>query len=154
MIDILKQTSCDIVIASRYVKGGSIQGWPFKRKLMSKVATSIAKKGLGIEPHDPMSGFFAFKKHILEGLKFDAIGYKMLLEILVKTKVSQYKRYLIPLLIDKKVKVDLKHQLFLITANLYGNYTSMVVKYEKKKNEHPLDSFQKQQDFSQLVLLD
>lgn len=86
LIDTLKQTRCDIVIASRYIKGGSIQGWPFKRKLMSKVATSIAKKGLGIEPQDPMSGFFAFKKNIVEGLKFDAIGYKMLLEILVKTK--------------------------------------------------------------------
>ena len=33
-----------------------------------------------------MSGFFAFKKNILDGLKFDALGYKMLLEILVKTK--------------------------------------------------------------------
>lgn len=26
MINTLKQTSCDVVIASRYVKGGSIQG--------------------------------------------------------------------------------------------------------------------------------
>ncbi|MGQ0377198.1 MAG: GtrA family protein, partial [Nitrososphaerota archaeon] len=32
------------------------------------------------------SGFFAFKRNILDGLKLDAIGYKMLLEILVKTK--------------------------------------------------------------------
>jgi dolichol-phosphate mannosyltransferase len=86
MLDTLKQTSCDIVIASRYVKGGSIQGWTLKRKLMSKIATKIAKKGLGIESYDPMSGFFAFKKNIINGLKFDAIGYKMLLEILVKTK--------------------------------------------------------------------
>jgi len=86
LIETLKQTRCDIVIASRYVRGGSIHGWPFKRKLMSKIATSIAKRGLGIEPKDPMSGFFAFKKNILDGLKFDAIGYKMLLEILVKTK--------------------------------------------------------------------
>ena len=86
MIETLRHTSCDIVIASRYVKGGSIQGWPFKRKLMSKVATSIAKKGLGIKSQDPMSGFFLFKKNIIKGLKFDAIGYKMLLEILVKTK--------------------------------------------------------------------
>ena len=53
---------------------------------MSKVATLIAKKGLGVKPNDPMSGFFAFKKNILDGLKFDALGYKMLLEILVKTK--------------------------------------------------------------------
>ena len=86
LIETLKQTRCDIVVASRYVHGGSIQGWPLKRKLMSKVATSIAKIGLGIETKDPMSGFFAFKKNIIDGLKFDAIGYKMLLEILVKTK--------------------------------------------------------------------
>lgn len=86
MMDMLRQTSCDIVIASRYVRGGSIQGWSFKRKIMSKVATKIAKKGLGVKPQDPMSGFFLFKKNIIKGLKFDAIGYKMLLEILVKTK--------------------------------------------------------------------
>ena len=86
LIDAIKQTKCDIAIASRYVKGGSIQGWPFKRKLMSKIATNIAKKGLGIESYDPMSGFFAFKKNIMDGLKFDAIGYKMLLELIVKTK--------------------------------------------------------------------
>ncbi|WP_086908101.1 glycosyltransferase [Candidatus Nitrosomarinus catalina] len=86
LVDAIKQTRCDIAIASRYVNGGSIQGWPIKRKIMSKVATLIAKKGLGIKSHDPMSGFFAFKKNILDGLKFDALGYKMLLEILVKTK--------------------------------------------------------------------
>lgn len=33
-----------------------------------------------------MSGFFAFKKSILNNLKFDLIGYKILLEMLVKTK--------------------------------------------------------------------
>ena len=86
MIDVLKKYQCDVVVASRYIKGGKIQGWPLKRKLMSKLATLIAKKGLGVDLADPMSGFFAFKKTIIRGLKFDAIGYKMLLEILVKTK--------------------------------------------------------------------
>jgi len=86
MLDTLKQTQCDIVVASRYVKGGAIHGWPFKRKLMSKIATKIAKKGLGVTANDPMSGFFAFRRKVTEGLKFDAIGYKILLELLVKTK--------------------------------------------------------------------
>ncbi len=86
MLDALKKYQCDIVVASRYVKGGKIQGWPLKRKLMSKMATVIAKKGLRIGTYDPMSGFFAFKRTLISGLKFDAIGYKMLLEILVKTK--------------------------------------------------------------------
>ena len=86
MLETIKQTQCDIVVASRYIKGGAIQGWPFKRKLMSTIATKIAKKGLGISTDDPMSGFFAFRRKITEGVKFDAIGYKMLLELLVKTK--------------------------------------------------------------------
>jgi dolichol-phosphate mannosyltransferase len=45
----------------------------------------IAKRGLGVKIKDPMSGFFAFKKNIITGLNFDALGYKFLLEILVKT---------------------------------------------------------------------
>ena len=86
MLETIRQTQCDIVVASRYIKGGTIQGWPFKRKLISTVATKIAKIGLDISTDDPMSGFFGFRRKITEGIKFDAIGYKMLLELLVKTK--------------------------------------------------------------------
>ena len=86
MVDALKKYRCDIVVASRYVKGGKINNWPLRRKFLSKIATSIAKKGLGVQAADPMSGFFAFKRPIIKGLKFDAIGFKMLLEILVKTR--------------------------------------------------------------------
>ena len=86
LIESIKKYQYDIAVASRYIKGGKIKGWSIKRKIMSKFATLIAKKGLGIDAKDPMSGFFAFKKNILNGLNIDAIGYKILLEILVKTK--------------------------------------------------------------------
>ncbi len=86
MIEMLKQYQCDMVVASRYITGGHITGWTKKRKLISKVATIIAKKGLGVQTNDPMSGFFAFRKGILKGLNFDALGYKILLEILVKRR--------------------------------------------------------------------
>ena len=39
-----------------------------------------------IKQEDPLSGFFAFKKNIIQKIDFDAIGYKILLEILVKTE--------------------------------------------------------------------
>jgi dolichol-phosphate mannosyltransferase len=86
LIESIKKYQCDIAVASRYINGGKIQGWSLKRKLMSKFATLIAKKGLGIDTKDPMSGFFAFKRNIIKELNIDAIGYKILLEILVKTK--------------------------------------------------------------------
>ncbi len=91
MVEELQNSKYDIVVASRYVKGGSVRGWPFKRRLMSRGATKIAQVGLGIGVKDPMSGFFAFKRRIIEGIKFDAIGYKMLLEILVKTRGASVK---------------------------------------------------------------
>jgi dolichol-phosphate mannosyltransferase len=86
MIEGLKKSHYDIVIASRYVKGGQIKDWTITRKMISKIATKIAKSFLNVESKDPMSGFFAFKKNILKNSKFDLIGYKILLEILVKTK--------------------------------------------------------------------
>jgi len=91
LIEEIKTSKCDIVIASRFVPGGAINGWSTKRKLISKTAKGIAKAGLGVNESDPMSGFFAFKRKILDGIKFDAIGYKMLLEILVKTKGAKVK---------------------------------------------------------------
>jgi len=86
MIDALKHYQCDLVIASRYIAGGKITGWNKKRKLISKIATVIAKKGLNVKTNDPMSGFFAFHRGILKELNFDALGYKILLEILVKKR--------------------------------------------------------------------
>ena len=86
LIEAIKKYQCDMVIASRYITGGKILGWPTRRKIISKIGTTIAKKGLNISSTDPMSGFFAFKKTIINELNFDALGYKILLEILVKTK--------------------------------------------------------------------
>lgn len=84
LIEALRHYQCDLVVASRYIKGGKIRGWSLKRKILSRLATLIAKKGLGVGPADPMSGFFIFKKNILKGINLDALGYKILLEILVK----------------------------------------------------------------------
>ena len=86
IIETFKQYQCDLVVVSRYITGSNIQGWTIKRKFTSKIATLIAKRGLGVKTKDPMSGFFAFKKNIIREINFDALGYKFLLELLVKTK--------------------------------------------------------------------
>ena len=74
LVEEIKTSKYDIVIASRYTEGGEVAGWSTKRKLISKTAKGIAKAGLGVNESDPMSGFFAFQRKILEGIKFDAIG--------------------------------------------------------------------------------
>jgi dolichol-phosphate mannosyltransferase len=93
MISELEKPETDIVVASRYAIGGSIIGWPIKRRLLSKGAIKIAKYGLPIrkEVQDPMSGFFALKRHIIENITIDSAGYKILLEILVKASEARVK---------------------------------------------------------------
>jgi len=78
---------CDIAIGSRNVKGGGIENWPLKRRLMSKGATWIARILTSVK--DPMSGFFFMKKPVINGVKLETKGYKILMEILVK---GRYKR--------------------------------------------------------------
>ncbi|MEM2855514.1 MAG: glycosyltransferase family 2 protein [Candidatus Nitrosocaldaceae archaeon] len=82
----------DLVIASRYVNGGRIVGWPLKRKLLSNLAKKIAELILKIDGiKDPLSGFFGFKKSIISMTKFDGLGYKLLLEIIIKVHNASIK---------------------------------------------------------------
>ena len=85
LVESIKKYQYDIAVASRYIKGGKIENWSAKRKLISKFATLVAKKGLGLIQRIQCQGFL-HSKNILNGLNIDAIGYKILLEILVKTK--------------------------------------------------------------------
>lgn len=76
----------DIVIASRYVKGGGTEGWTFVREMISRSAKLIPRFLFArIRPvRDPLSGFFLFRKKVIEGVPLDPVGYKILLEILVR----------------------------------------------------------------------
>jgi dolichol-phosphate mannosyltransferase len=87
IINELKLEPNCVVIGSRYAKGGSIVGMPFRRLILSLGATSIARHGLKVDHvSDPMSGFFAFPRDIMKDIKINSQGFKILLEILVKTQ--------------------------------------------------------------------
>ena len=78
----------DIVVASRNITGGSVDGaWPVHRHIMSKGATLLAKLILKTPSSDPMSGFFGAKKKVFEKTTFVVKGYKLLLNILAKNKL-------------------------------------------------------------------
>ncbi len=79
----------DFTIGSRYIKGGGVEVWPIHRRLISFIATLMAKPLTKVK--DPMSGFFFFKKDLIEHLKLDSKGYKICLELLVKTKFTRVK---------------------------------------------------------------
>lgn len=89
MLDEISRGS-DIVIGSRYMKGGDIEQWPLKRRMISRAATSIARV-LFPMVSDPVSGFFTVKKEVVEGAPLAPRGYKILLEILGKGRWNHEK---------------------------------------------------------------
>jgi dolichol-phosphate mannosyltransferase len=82
------ENGADMAIASRYVKGGGCPNWGLARKIISRGAMTIAHVMLPSirKVHDPMSGFFMFKREGLNNVEFKPIGYKILMEILVMGK--------------------------------------------------------------------
>ena len=91
MYDELVNNGLDIIVGSRYVEGGKYEGWPLTRKLISKIGNGLARLLLGLEIKDSMTGLFVLKQDLIKNLSFEAIGYKILLEILVKTKGAKVK---------------------------------------------------------------
>ena len=78
----------DLVVASRYVHGGGCEGWPLKRRVISRVAGKMA---WGLTPvKDACSGFFGIRRECIEGIRLDGIGYKIGLEVQVKAAWESY----------------------------------------------------------------
>lgn len=79
----------DLVLASRYIKGGSYEGLDgLSRRLISigmKWTAKILFPGQLRGVSDPLGGFFLLRRSLLNEITLRPIGYKILLEILIRT---------------------------------------------------------------------
>ena len=80
-------TDCpiDVMIGSRYVAGGGVEGWPLRRHLMSRGVNLYARTLLGLEPRDCSGAFRCYRTELLKRVKFDEVrsrGYSFQEEIL------------------------------------------------------------------------
>jgi dolichol-phosphate mannosyltransferase len=74
--------SNDLAVGSRMLRGGGVKSWPIHRRLISRAAEALARAVLGVRCTDPLSGFFALKRGIIENTRFRTRGYKLLLNII------------------------------------------------------------------------
>jgi len=107
----------DIAIGSRHIDDGGIENWPLWRKVVSKGATLCARVALpsGREVSDPMSGFFAVRRSVIEGVELDPQGYKILLEILGKGTYETVTE--VPYVFQERERGESK-----LTADEYQNF--------------------------------
>lgn len=77
--------SADVVVGSRWVRGGVVLNWPLSRRLLSRGGSLYARGMLGLEQHDITGGYRAFRSSALRRMGLDSItsqGYCYQIEML------------------------------------------------------------------------
>jgi dolichol-phosphate mannosyltransferase len=129
---LMKLNDADIAIASRYVKGGGVRSWSIFRMIVSKIATLLAKLCL-TSVNDPLSGFFALRRSVIEGVRLEPKSYKILLEILVKGKYLKVSE--VPYIFEARRRGKSK-----LNFAQYVNYLKHLVtllKFKRSISSHP-----------------
>jgi dolichol-phosphate mannosyltransferase len=82
---LLAMPDCDVAIASRYVPGGGVAGWTFRRRVMSFLINWWARIHLGLRTGDNSGSFRCYRVSVLAAVdwsKVRATGYAIQEEIL------------------------------------------------------------------------
>ena len=86
MLEVARSGDADVVVASRYARGGSYEGLSGRaRRAVSLGSKSLARVVFkeARKTTDPMTGFFLVRNEAISGIQFRPTGFKVLLEILV-----------------------------------------------------------------------
>jgi dolichol-phosphate mannosyltransferase len=74
----------DLVLGSRYVRGGGVTDWGMVRQLLSRGGSWYARKLLRVPVRDLTGGFKCFRRRVLETLDLDSVhahGYGFQIEL-------------------------------------------------------------------------
>jgi dolichol-phosphate mannosyltransferase len=76
--------TADFALGSRWVRGGGTEGWPLKRRLLSRGGSLYARTVLGVGVRDLTGGFKCFRRKVLETIDLDGVqtvGYGFQIEL-------------------------------------------------------------------------
>lgn len=112
LIKPLIEQGYDMTIGSRYCKSvdgisGSLGDWSTKRKLQSIIGVKIMQLVTGVK--DSNSGFFAFRRSIIGGVKLKPTSWKIMLEVLFKANITA--RQEIPIQFGERLSGESKNNL-------------------------------------------
>jgi dolichol-phosphate mannosyltransferase len=79
----------DLVVGSRYTRGGGTENWSWIRRAISKGGNIVARIGLGVKTRDATGGFRVYRRSTLQQLHFDDLhlrGYGFQIEVIFQVE--------------------------------------------------------------------
>jgi dolichol-phosphate mannosyltransferase len=84
LLEPIERDAADLVIGSRYARGGKVEDWGLGRRLISRLGSLFARTVLRLRPQDLTGGFKAWRAPTLAAIPFDGIhggGYVFQIEM-------------------------------------------------------------------------
>ncbi len=107
--------TADVVVGSRYVPGGSVVGWDFRRRALSWLGTTAGRILLGLKVRDCTAGFKCYSRRFLESLELNSVssrGYAFQVEMLFSARLKGYSLREVPIIFRERTlgnsKMDLR----------------------------------------------
>jgi dolichol-phosphate mannosyltransferase len=100
-----RSREADLVIGSRYVRGGGTRFCSWKRRALSLGANLFAKLMLGLPARDCTAGFRCYDRRVLESINLDDIfsnGYSFLIEMIYHTKCQGWRTAEVPIIFEDR----------------------------------------------------
>ena len=91
LVDPIDRGDADLVIGSRYTKGGGVVDWGLGRRLISRCGSLFARIVLTLAPNDLTGGFKAWRASTLGSIPFDGVhagGYVFQIEMTFRASRS------------------------------------------------------------------
>jgi dolichol-phosphate mannosyltransferase len=103
----LIERGADLVLGSRYVRGGGVENWTLPRRVISRGGCLYAQTILGLPYHDLTGGYKCFRREVLEALDLDAVdarGYGFQIELTYRVHQLGFCVVELPIVfVDRKV---------------------------------------------------
>lgn len=96
----------DLVIGSRYVKGGGVRNWGLNRKIISRGGSLYSRTILGLKVRDLTGGFKCFRRKVLETIDINNLvstGFAFQVETTYKTFLNGFKIKEVPIIFEDRV---------------------------------------------------
>lgn len=101
------EDGADVVIGSRNIPDGGVEGWGIGRQMLSKGSSLYSRLVLGIDVHDLTTGFKAYRRRALEVIGLDSLrsdGYSFQIETTYRAACRGLRVVEIPIVfVDRRV---------------------------------------------------
>jgi dolichol-phosphate mannosyltransferase len=107
----LGDDGADVVIGSRYVRGGNIPHWPWQRRVLSRIGNLYASTALGLGVRDATSGFRAYRMTTLRSIQAGATkatGYGFQVELAYRAHRQGARITEVPITFNDRVRGESK----------------------------------------------